>query len=276
MFEVRIDSVELLTRAAISGLDLADEGFDDILAQAYRELEVSRRRAKMVLANARYEASEICQQARAEAARIVEAACDRAELEAHARRQEIEEKARRQGLEEGLALACAESRGALAAASQLRAGLENAYRQHVLASERQIIETVLAIAERVVALEQEELRDVLGGAIAKVLEDHAAAHDVTLVVNPKDYDAVVGFLAERESVCDRIAGVASTAAVPAGSCKFRSSHFNLDVSLARRFDQIRDHVRQQWELAAPAPADVCLLPETAPAAQPLRGGEGAA
>ncbi|MBI3890070.1 MAG: hypothetical protein HY303_00915 [Candidatus Wallbacteria bacterium] len=110
---------------------------------------------------------------------------------------------------------------------------------------------MLAVAEKVLAIEQEEFRDVLGCAIHKVLQDAAEAHDVTLVVNPADYDAVIGYLSEQDAACDRIAGVAPTAAVPQGSCRFRSSQFNLDLSLSKRFEQVREHLRQQWELASP-------------------------
>ncbi len=232
-----------------------DEGmpkFDEIVAQAYKELETSRRRAHVIIANARLEASEICQQARREAAGIVEAARIQAEAAAQARRSEIEAEARSAGRVEGLAQAVEESRGALSAAAQLRAGLESAYKHHLRESENEIVDTVLAIAERVLSIEQEEFLGVLGSAILQVLHEQADAREVNLVLNPADYDSVVAFLASQQVACDRVAGIAATAAVPQGACRFRSPRFNLDLCLQRRFEQVREHLRQQWALAGGA------------------------
>lgn len=235
------------------------EHFEDLVALATRELEVARRRARAILANARVEAYEICQQARLEAAQLLEGARARAEVEAHSRRTEIEAEARDAARAEGLELAALESRGALAIARQLRNGLESAYRNHMREAEKEILETVLTIAERVVAVEQRAFADVLGSAIHGVLMDRLAAVEVQLQLNPADYDAVFAYLCqtgnESGGACDRIAGINALASVPRGTCQLRSTAFNLDLSVDRRFGQVAEQLRRQHELSAAQPRE---------------------
>lgn len=225
--------------------------FEDLIGQAYKELEVSRRRAQMVLANARLEANEICQRARTEADRMLEEARVQAETEAQARRHELEEEVRARAWAEGVSGAEKATRGALLRAAQLKDRIESAYRDHLREAESEILETVMAIAQRVVGLEQEEFREALGAAVLGVLQDRASAREVSLFINPADYDALMGFLSEHSEPFERLGAVVGSAGVPEGCCKFRSPELNLDLSLDRRLEQVRQHLRQQWALAAP-------------------------
>ncbi len=228
-----------------------DRTLEELVGEAFRELEVSRRRAQMIIANARLEAADICAEARQEAEAITETARLEAAAEAMAHAREVQEAVRNDARVEGLAMAAKESREALALVAHLKKDLELAYTAHLRSAEREILEVVLAIAERVTHLQQQEFRGILGAAVQGVLEERAEAMDIAILVNETDYDCLSILATQDKELANRITSVSTSSAVRPGSCKFRSTDFNLDLCLNRRFEQVRDHLRAQWNLNAP-------------------------
>ena len=225
--------------------------FDRLIEQAYRELETSRKIAQGIVSNARDEAEEMMVRAKSQAARLVAEARERARetFTAESDRLLAEAKAAygegfQQGMQQGSAEGQRQFDAILAKVSSIMDQLSRERSSVIESCRGEMIELVLKIAERVIRLEKETVRKLLGENLRLLLEESTAKDETVLHLNPIDLPEVTRFLGEHSGPLPRHR-ISSDPGVPAGECRVRGKSLNLDLSFARRFEAIRDRIQSR-------------------------------
>lgn len=236
--------------AAVRDLHAGD--FDRLIEQAYRELETSRKIAQGIITNARDEAADVVKRARAQATRMVGDANEKAQADARGESERAVAEARK-SYEEGFAkgLTAGEEEGRrrfdaiLAKVGGILDYLEREKERVLTGCQGEMVELVMRIAERVIRIEQETIRSLLGENLKLLLEESAAKDEMALHLNPVDLPEVQKVMSEKNGPLPRHKLTADPS-VPAGEARVRSRNVNVDLSFARRFEAIRERLMARF------------------------------
>jgi flagellar assembly protein FliH len=240
-------------KQAGSVLELRETGdFDRLVDQAYRELENSRRIAQGIITNARDEAEAMVTRARAQASDLVARARDQAGETLAGESDRLRAEARQaydEGFAEGLTKGTAEGQRQFDAVMAKVGGILDYLsreRERVLAGCRaEMVDLVLKIADRVIRIEKETIRKLLGENLKQLLDESASGDETVLLLNPADIPEVTQHLAERGGPLPKHR-IHADAGVPVGEARVRGRAINVDLSFEKRFQVIRDRLAQRF------------------------------
>jgi flagellar assembly protein FliH len=224
---------------------------DGIIDQAYRELERSRGIAQMILANARNEASEMVTRAKTQAAQMVREAQEQSTQTIKDGAENLLEESRKaytagfaSGTEQGVAEGRRRFDAILTKVGGILDYLEKERHGLLARCRGEMVELVLRIAERVVRVERETIRTLLGENLRLLLEESVDRDEPVLWLNPADVVEVTQHLGQAGTLPRH--RIHADSSVPQGECRVRSRSMNVDVSFERRFEAIRSRLSQKF------------------------------
>ena len=194
----------------------------------------------------------------------------RAGLEA--RQEEIEEKwsqeredlhANRynEGLNEGLAQREAEAKAAIDRFSDLRESLLSERREVFIKSELTVVDVIIAIVRRIIAVEVEKNNKVLVNTIKTALNELSQYGRIEIRVHPEDLSIATRFSQHwvEKIDSDSVLNVRASNHVDRGSCIIEGPVENIDARLGKQLDilqeSLRESVVKEMQIVKESPTD---------------------
>lgn len=183
--------------------------------------------------------------------------------------EEIEQEAYEQGFakgeKEGYDVGLEQAKEIGARMQTILEEMEGLWERLVRAHEKQLVELVYRAAERVVCGCVAVDRTVVGNVILNALEMIPEPVNVTLHVNPDDYDYIETI---KEDFFERVKtlrniSVVSDPAVSAGGCKIQSASGGVDATLESRLEAILHSIREAAGTPPPLESRECIIEESA-------------
>lgn len=242
------DDLSLARAEALASLaGESSEPYERLTRVANQEVVTAKLRARRILQNVRKEASRIHQEALDEAEALRARAVETSLAEAREHYSEIAEAARTEGLEAGRQEAQEELALVLQRIAGMADSLASEYDAYLRHSEEEMLQLVLEIAHRVIGVEQEAFRDLLGEAILDLVRETGPGSGVVIQVSSEDHQAIRDYMLRGGSQEGFPANLVPTSDLAPGGCRFTSRKVNLEFSFEKRFVRIREALERRWE-----------------------------
>ncbi len=200
---------------------------------------------EVMIENARKKCEKMISDAEAEAAKLLDEARSKADMEAAA----IKEDAWQRGYAEGMEAAAEQSKALLEEADRIRQTAAEDYESILAGMEADILELSVKIARKAVAGELTANRDVILQLAASALKECSEKNSAVIRVSPSNAE----YLKEN---MDRLAAMAEGAgdaeikadsAMKPGDCIIETPLGNIDAGAETRLDKIEEAIEEEFE-----------------------------
>ncbi|MBM7867107.1 hypothetical protein GTO89_10550 [Heliobacterium gestii] len=239
VFQPLVTVEALLTEDAPSPLPESEETVEE---QAERVLEETRRAVQELMIQAREQANAIIAEATERAAMVVA----EAEQEGQTIRQSHAEEGYQLGLAQGLEAARQEGETIIANAWREAEAARQAKAAYIDKAEPEMVELAITIAEKILAYEIANRRDVVVHIAANALNKVRDMSAVILKVNPQDYPLIQSIKPELTAMVKglRTLTLEQDETVSVGGCILETNHGYVDARIDAQLDEVRRVLRE--------------------------------